>query len=1002
MNKYISITLLVMFPILNNLLAQTYAVTGVQENDTLNVRVQPHYKSNKIGELSHDAFGIIVNECEGKWCNIQYLDMDGIVYHGWVSKRYLKKKVEVVKSSRSLNLKDLGIVDSSIVSEKEIMKPFVTTYDKGYVDSDYERSTLLLGVTPDGRYMISVSHYNATIKIWDVEKRRLVRVIQRSNTDIDPIICMTSDGKHLFDYDGDKIDLWNIETGKNIHRFKKKDGKFYTPDGEHFLSFSSNKSMYISKIKTGETLYKLKTLGDVVTTPDKKYTFFVNDDTIIEVEDTKSKKTIYKFVDSQIPFELFEKVGNANISLSENENFSLYLSDDSVEDGSDLMYLLNLQENATGKTVQRFKWSPYAMVGINPSLTYAITKNEKFIVIAGARYIKKYDLDTGKEVLSFGKEYEPATTVALSPDGRYLLTAWSHDNMKIWDFKTGKKIGEFKNNDEEIMDDISIPNFCTSIVFSSDGKYIASADTFGNILVWDFHSAKVVQNLKSHKDRVLSLSFTNDGKTLLSSSADKSIKLWNLDTGELEKTFHETNGVNKSIFTSDEKHILSMSEDGMVRLWNRETGKEVMSMVSFSDGEWVAITPEGYFNASKNGAKHLNVLTGPMSVTSVDAYYETFYRPDIVKAALAGKKIETGLAMSDIKPAPQVEIINTPSQIKSDEVKITLNIKDIGGGIGDIRLYLNGVAVKTDTRAITRKQSSKTIQKSYTLKLPSGKNTLKALVFNQTNTMQSNDALHTITAEYKTIHKPELHALVIGIDTFKNPKLQLKYAASDATLFAETIKTQSKGIFSQTIIHTLNTKENTSKEAITQKLKELQSLNPEDLFVFYVASHGTVDDGEYFLITSNVGSTSTRKLKTDAIKQEDLKRLIANVPTTKKLIVLDTCNAGAMGEALLTRGMSEDTAIKILSRAVGSTILSAATSQQQALEGHKGHGLFTYVLTEGLKGKADSNNDGYVKTLELANYIDDEVPQLAEKLYNRAQYPVVSPTGQGFPVGKVK
>ena len=59
---------------------------------------------------------------------------------------------------------------------------------------------------------------------------------------------------------------------------------------------------------------------------------------------------------------------------------------------------------------------------------------------------------------------------------------------------------------------------------------------------------------------------------------------------------------------------------------------------------------------------------------------------------------------------------------------------------------------------------------------------------------------------------------------------------------------------------------------------------------------------------------------------------------------------------MLTRGMSEDTAMKVLSRAVGSTILSASTSIQEALEGYNGHGLFTYVLTEGLSGKADKGN----------------------------------------------
>ena len=92
----------------------------------------------------------------------------------------------------------------------------------------------------------------------------------------------------------------------------------------------------------------------------------------------------------------------------------------------------------------------------------------------------------------------------------------------------------------------------------------------------------------------------------------------------------------------------------------------------------------------------------------------------------------------------------------------------------------------------------------------------------------------------------------------------------------------------------------------------------------------------------------------------------------------------AIQTAMLTRGMSEDTAMKVLSRAVGSTILSASTSIQEALEGYNGHGLFTYVLTEGLSGKADKGKSGYVKTTELADYVDNEVPILAEKFQKGA------------------
>ncbi|MBI3636095.1 MAG: hypothetical protein HY216_07750 [Candidatus Rokubacteria bacterium] len=57
---------------------------------------------------------------------------------------------------------------------------------------------------------------------------------------------------------------------------------------------------------------------------------------------------------------------------------------------------------------------------------------------------------------------------------------------------------------------------------------------------------------------------------------------------------------------------------------------------------------------------------------------------------------------------------------------------------------------------------------------------------------------------------------------------------------------------------------------------------------------------------------------------------------------------------------------------------------------------------EGLQGKADANGDGVVTTLELATYVDDRVPALAEQVFKRAQYPIVSPSGQGFPLVKVR
>ena len=56
------------------------------------------------------------------------------------------------------------------------------------------------------------------------------------------------------------------------------------------------------------------------------------------------------------------------------------------------------------------------------------------------------------------------------------------------------------------------------------------------------------------------------------------------------------------------------------------------------------------------------------------------------------------------------------------------------------------------------------------------------------------------------------------------------------------------------------------------------------------------------------------------------------------------------------------------------------------------------MVAEGLRGGADRDKDGFVKTTELADYVDSEVPDLAERLYRRKQYPIISPSGMAFPV----
>ena len=153
------------------------------------------------------------------------------------------------------------------------------------------------------------------------------------------------------------------------------------------------------------------------------------------------------------------------------------------------------------------------------------------------------------------------------------------------------------------------------------------------------------------------------------------------------------------------------------------------------------------------------------------------------------------------------------------------------------------------------------------------------------------------------------------------------------------MKQYSAPLFEKLDIEILTTPAETDKDHVVQALTAMQSAaGPDDEFVFYVASHGLVADGEYYLITSNVSSPET--IKTEAISRLQLAGLLAKIPAAKKLVIIDTCHAQPVGDALQqaieSGGMSDSTATTILSRQIGSTVLAAATTDAGGAGGLQG------------------------------------------------------------------
>jgi len=428
------------------------------------------------------------------------------------------------------------------------------------------------------------------------------------------------------------------------------------------------------------------------------------------------------------------------------------------------------------------------------------------------------------------------------------------------------------------------------------------------------------------------------------------------------------------------------------------------------------MTPQGYFSGQGDYKKYVHFVRGT-EVYEIDQFYTAFYRPEMVKMALAGKELPEVGSVAELlaaKPAPEVRI-RTPRSgrsVDTDIVEIQIGIKNKGGGIGDVNVFVNGTLMASETRGIKIKAKDRPDEVvNMSVPLIPGNNEIRAVATNADGTMESKSAVVRVNCKVK-IRKPVLYALVVGIDTYRNKKIALNYAASDARAFSDTLNQYAGGLFERIDATLLATPEETTKENIIKVFENLSTrIQPQDLFVFYNASHGVIDvvedEEQYFLLTSNILLLSSRHLGRDALSQKELVRLVGGIPAQKKMIILDTCHSGKAGKemqmALLqTRGLTEATAIKILQRAVGSSVFTASSEVQLALEGYKGHGLFTYALIEGMSGKSDYNGDGFVKIRELADYVEENVILISEDHFKVQQTPIIEIGGNTFPVAKVR
>ena len=204
-------------------------------------------------------------------------------------------------------------------------------------------------------------------------------------------------------------------------------------------------------------------------------------------------------------------------------------------------------------------------------------------------------------------------SVVFSPDDKTLASAAWDGTIKLWDLETRREIedlsgtpldcvelgvlarmerrwprqvGQMRRSDlwnVNTGESTILPDHTRSVysvAFSPDGTTLASGSEDTTVKLWDLATCRVQRTFRGHAGEVRSVAFSPDGKTLASGSNDTTIKLWYLGTNREPETLtgHQS-AVSAVVFSRDGLVLASASEDNTIKLWRRATEEEVRSTV---------------------------------------------------------------------------------------------------------------------------------------------------------------------------------------------------------------------------------------------------------------------------------------------------------------------------------------------------------------------------------------------------------------------------------------
>ncbi|WP_426035544.1 WG repeat-containing protein [Cypionkella sp. TWP1-2-1b2] len=898
----------------------------------------------------------------------------------------------------------------------------------------------------DGTVMLTVlaNDINAELALWDMRSHRLIRKVKQP----DLTQAMLLPGRNLIvaGYASGHIAVLDALTGAKLLRLHPFKGPVLdmviSPDGK-LLGMTDGTTIRIWNLATGQAMPPLFE-------PAQKLRFTA-DSTQIYAANTQGglvrlglDGAILNRVPEGPPLENALPPTSAIPTMALGPDGSLVLAGSVLVQQADGFYkpqnwLDVITETGSRRIDLPATVSRVMTLDISPdgkTLAYSSTQDDPYVAylaslnLADGSLIAEVTLDNSTDAQAKGmpRAMSALDRIAFAPDGSLVLIGSEGSDILAVDPASLTKQATFATPLANAQNGTAL----------LDGNRFFTSDGAGTVWVWDLAQGRleaqvpitgagfgVEEQIEPAGDRFYIYSGMDDSsaaafdmKTLaqLPLSQDQiNAVLADLDfdpslpySDEINAQFRNLNLEGPRAALLGGRVAVVLDPVGIHHAYDLKTGALLTEFLATPDGEWLMLTPEGFFAASPNGAQLVSVSNG-LRAFSVDQVYQALYRPDLVAAKLAGDPdglVAKAAAELDLArvlgsgPAPITRFKLPSAKSLEPDYEVEIELQDEGGGIGRIEWRLNGMTVEVQpTRAPVALDEDLPTAKAR-VALDPGENIIEVVAYNAAGLLASPPRQMVVTWDgVASSEPPALHVLAVGVNDYADGRLQLKYAAADAQAFADAMKKSGAGLFRSVNVVTLLDKEVTEAKldaAFTEIGKQAKS---QDVFLFFLAGHGKTIEGKYYFIPQDFRFEGDDPIRANGINQDRWQEWAARVKAKKSVMIYDTCESGSLtGTRSVDAAMAQSAAVERLTRAMGRTILSASTDDAPALEGYNGHGVMTWAMLDAM-GQADSNGNATIEVTELANFLDVKVPEVSFAAFGLRQVPQMSIKGSDFALG---